>query len=466
MEATKEVKKEVKNITITDINSEGLGVGRSNDFSKVLFIKNAVMGEVLDAEITKEEKNFALAEITKITQKSPFKKEALCKHFGLCGGCSVQHITYQGQLEAKQKQVKDALFKIAKIENTPISPIIPAVQEFEYRNKMDFAFSNFVWITNEAESKERRALGLHTTGRFDRVLNIYECHLMPAKVSNIVNFIREFCIKRNTSFWDAKAKKGVMRSLIVRTNAKGELCVIIIFGEQPKVLQADLCMALKQNFTDISSLYWGVNKKEMDVISDTKLYGFIGEPSFTQNLLGMNFKVPIAGFAQINTKMAEKLIEKVLEVGNFKPDDLVLDLYSGIGTFSLHIAKKVKKVLGIEVVGSSVQSARDTAKEEGIANTRFFKGKVEETLNEGFIIENGKPNTIVLDPPRNGLEKTALSKILEIGVEKLVYVSCNPASFARDTALLKEKYTLLECHPLDMFPQTTHVELVAIFKKL
>jgi 23S rRNA (uracil1939-C5)-methyltransferase len=457
---------EIKNIKINDINSEGFGVGRSEEFAKVLFIKNTVVGEVVNAKITKDEKNFAFAEVIEIVQNSNLKREALCRHFGLCGGCSIQHITYKGQLDVKQKQVKDALSKIAKVENPQIYPIIPAINEYEYRNKMDFAFSNLVWITNEEENKERRALGLHTTGRFDRVLNIHECHLMPANVSKLVNFVREFCIKRNASFWDAKAKKGLMRSLIARTNAKGELCVVIIFGEQPKVLQADLCMALKQNFSDISSLYWGVNKKEMDIISETKLYGFIGEPFFNQNLLKMNFKVPITGFAQVNTQMAEKLIEKVLEVGDFKAEDLVLDLYSGIGTFSLHIAKKVKKVVGVEVVGSCVQSARDTSKEEGISNIRFFKGKVEDTLNEGFIMENGKPNTIVIDPPRNGLEKTIISKILEIGAERLVYVSCNPASFARDTALLKEKYELLECHPLDMFPQTTHVEVISVFKKI
>ena len=258
---------ELKDVKITGVNSEGRGVGRSENFAKVLFVKGAVPEETVNVKITKEEKNFALGEVSEIVKSSDFRAKPLCQHYGVCGGCNMQHVTYAGQLIAKKKQVEDAFKKLAKLENPNILEIIPSKKEFEYRNKMDFQFSNLSWIVNESETKldvkslDRRVLGLHVEGRFDRVLNIENCHLQGGKVNEIRNFIRDFAINSKTTFYNPKYKKGIMRNLIFRTNAKGELMIIIIFGEPPRVLQAELCMALKRTFPEITSLFWGVKKK-------------------------------------------------------------------------------------------------------------------------------------------------------------------------------------------------------------
>ena len=458
---------EVKNVKITDVNSEGLGVGRSENFSKVLFVKGAIMEEVVDVLVTKEEKNFAIGEVVKTISASKFKVTPKCQHFGMCGGCNLQHTSQEGQLMLKQKYTLDALKKIAKIEGVEVLPIAPSEKEFEYRNKMDFSFSNLSWIPSKEEANERRALGLHVMGRYDRVLDIKECLLHAPKINEIRNFIREFCVKENTTFWDAKNKQGFMRNVIFRTNFNGAIMVILIFGEKPGTLQANLCMALKTRFPkEISSLYWGVNKKDTDLIDDVKLYGFVGEDFQFEKMNDLTFKVSAKSFAQVNTQVAEALVLQVLEFGAFKASDVVYDLYSGIGTLSLPIAKLVKKVVGVEISKSSIADARENAEENKILNTTFFKGDVLELLTEGFVIENERPTVVVVDPPRAGLDAKVVNKILEIGAEKLIYVSCNPASFARDAMLLKAGYELKTVRTFDMFPQTTHAEIIGLFVKI
>ena len=463
---------ELKDVKITGVNSEGRGVGRSENFAKVLFVKGAVPEETVNVKITKEEKNFALGEVSEIVKSSDFRAKPLCQHYGVCGGCNMQHVTYAGQLIAKKKQVEDAFKKLAKLENPNILEIIPSKKEFEYRNKMDFQFSNLSWIVNESETKldvkslDRRVLGLHVEGRFDRVLNIENCHLQGGKVNEIRNFIRDFAINSKTTFYNPKYKKGILRNLIFRTNAKGELMIIIIFGEPPRVLQAELCMALKRTFPEITSLFWGVNKKEADTIDETKLFAFIGEDSLSEEIAGMKFKINAKSFAQVNTEMLSVMVEKVLEVGDFKETDIVYDLYSGIGSFSLPIAKKVAKVCGIEISKFSSNDAKENASLNKISNIKFTKGDVAEVLTEDFIIENSPANAWVIDPPRAGVSTKMIAKILEFVPEKIIYISCNPATLARDFSLISSRYKLVKALPLDMFPQTNHVETICLFEKI
>jgi 23S rRNA (uracil1939-C5)-methyltransferase len=458
---------EVKNIEITDINTEGLGVGRGEDFEKVLFVKNAIIGEVVDAGIIKHGKNFAIAEVVKTVKPSIYRENPRCEHFGICGGCLLQHVSGEGQLLLKHKKVIDAITKIAKMDGVDVKEIIPSSTQFEYRNKMDFSFSELSWIKNEEDAKERRALGMHVFGRFDRVLNLKHCHLTSQKINEIRNFIYDFCISKNASFWNPKTKEGVMKGLIVKESSNGGILLIIIFGEQPRVLQADLCMAIKNNFPEVASIHWGVNKdKDANFLDEIKLHLFKGEEYTIQNLLELTLKVGVKSFAQVNNDIISKMIQKVLEVGNFKLEHTVYDLYSGIGTFSLHIAKYVKKVISIEVSGSSIDDARENAKDNEIENIKFIKSKVEDVLSQDFMLENGKPNVVLADPPRSGLEGKSLHKIIELEADKLIYISCNPATFARDAVTIGEKYKLEKVLPFDMFPQTSHVEIIAVFKKI
>ena len=331
---------------------------------------------------------------------------------------------------------------------------------------MDFQFSNFCWITNEAEDKDRRALGLHIKERFDRVLNITNCHLHLPEINEIRNFIKDFCIKENAQFYNPKYKTGVMRNLIFKTNSKGEIMVIIIFACPPKVLQANLCMALKGTFPAIKSIFWGVNKKEDDDISALKLHAFKGESFLMEELNGVKFKVGAQSFFQVNTKVASAVISKMMEVAGFKKEHIVYDLYCGIGTFALNIAGAVSKVIGVEIAGSAILNAKESAALNEISNVKFHTGDASEMFTPDFVLENGKADFVIVDPPRAGLTKKLIAGLLSVEAESLIYVSCNPASFARDVADLKEKYKIAYIIPFDMFPQTTHVEVMAILTKI
>lgn len=456
---------EIKNVSVIDINTEGLGIGRSEDFTKVLFIKNAINGDVVDVRITKEEKNYAICEVTSYVKKSSFSVAPKCEHYGLCGGCNMQHLSYELQLQNKQKRVQDALSKIAKID-VKVKNIIPSPKEFYYRNKMDFQFSNFCWITNEEEDKDRRALGLHIKERFDRVLNINNCHLHLPEINEIRNFIKDFCLKANAPFYNPKYKSGVMRNLIFKTNSKGEIMVIIIFACPPKVFQANLCMALKSAFPLIKSIYWGVNKKEDDDISGLKLLAFKGEDYYTEELNETKFKIGIQSFFQVNTEVASVMVKKILEIEEFKKEHTVYDLYCGVGTFALNIAKHAGKVIGIEIAGKAIENARESAILNNITNAKFITGDAGEAFNADFVLENGQADFVVLDPPRIGLSKKLISNMLEALPKKIIYISCNPASLARDIADLKEKYEVKEVIPFDMFPQTTHVEVLCVLHQI
>lgn len=454
----------IKNVNITDINTEGFGIGRSELFTKVLFIKNAINGDVVDVKITKEEKNYAFAEIVNTITESTFKVQPKCEHFELCGGCNLQHASYPLQLKIKEKRVKDALQKIAKIE-TNIAEIIAAPDEFYYRNKMDFEFSSYCWITNEEEDKDRRALGLHIKNRFDRVLNIKNCHLHHPKINEIRNFIKDFCMKEKAEFYNPKYKTGLMRSLIFRTNLKGDLMTIIVFAKEPKVLQANLCMELKSNFPEITNLFWGINKKEQDNLKDIKLFAFKGEDSIFETLNNIKFKINAKSFFQINVKIAEEIIKKIMQNAGFTKESIVYDLYCGVGTFALNIAQVTNKVIGIEISKNAIADAKENAHINNISNVKFVSGDAGDIFSQDFILENGKADFIILDPPRAGISEKLRSQIIEVMPENIVYISCNPASFARDMMNLKNHYSIKQVVPFDMFPQTTHVEIVAFLTK-
>jgi 23S rRNA (uracil1939-C5)-methyltransferase len=459
----------IKDVRITGVNSSGRGVGRSPNYDKVLFVKQGVQVETVDVKITKQEKTFVLGDIVNISAPSSQKVKPPCIHYEFCGGCNIQHLNYGAQLEVKAKQVEDALLRIAKLENANILNIIPSPKEFYYRNKMDYQFSNLSWIINPEghipEGKiDRRVLGLHVEGRYDRVLDIKECLMQGDTENKIRNFIREFAMNANASFYNPKYKKGLMRNLQIKTNSKGDIMVLIIFGEPPKTLQADLCAALIKEFPQITSLYYGVNKKEEDLISDIKLFAYKGNEYLYETLHSVTYKVNAKSFFQINISAAEILISKILESSMVNNQDLVYDLYSGVGTFSLQLAKRAKKVIGIESNKQSVSDAIENATLNKITNTKFIVGEIKSILNEDFIAENGKPEIIIMDPPRSGANVSDLTQILKAEAKKIIYISCNPATLARDISFLKETYTLTSVLPLDMFPQTVHVESIAILE--
>lgn len=465
--------KEINDVKIIDINSEGWGVGRSEAFPKVLFVKDTIPGETVSVIITKEEKGFARAQLTNLIKPSPERRTPPCKHFDLCGGCSLQHISYEAQLIFKQKQVESALIKIAKIENPNILPIIASPFEFQYRNKMEFHFSSMSWIVNATNEKlqikgmERRALGLFPAGRFDRILNIDECHLHMPILNDIRNFIYRFCLEENITFYDPKLKKGLMRELIFRTNSKQEIFLICLFRESPGIFQTKLFLELEKAFPQITSLYYGINKNlEGTFIEDIKLIAFKGEQYFFETILQTSFKINAKSFFQMNIEQTQNLAKKVIELGEFEKHQIVYDLYCGVGVFGILIAPLVKKVIGVESSMPAYKDANDNAALLSQKNIKFVKGEALSVLTNDFIEEYTKADIIIIDPPRAGLEKTLCQRLLELAVQKIIYISCNPASLARDISLLKEKYTLKAALPIDMFPQTSHIETICLLTLL
>lgn len=457
----------IENVQITDVTTDGFGVGRSNICPKVLFVKDAVMGDFVDVEVFKEEKNFLKCGILKVVKASKYRANPVCEHYDICGGCNLQHISYEGQLELKRNQVLSALRKFAKEERDDIN-IMPSYKALHYRNKMEYQFadSNSSYFNKSVDisNKGKISLGLHVKNKFDIVLHINKCHLQNDEINDIRNFIYDFTLKNGAKAFNLKYKTGFLRNLIFRTNSKGQIMLIIVFASPPGVFQANLCMALKESFTNLTSILYGVNKKKEDLLEDIKLHVFKGEDFLTETILGVDFKFSAKSFFQSNREVCEVLVNKVLQFGDFKNNMVVYDLYSGIGTFAINVAKISLQVVCIESSKYSVYDAIDNAKINGIENIKFVKGAVEEKLNEDFVAENSLPDCIIVDPTRVGLKEIVCNKLIEISCRKIIYVSCNVATFARDLLILKEKYVLKDIAIFDMFPQTTHVELVALLE--
>jgi len=459
-------KKHIQNITVVDIAEEGKGVGRADEL--VLFIEKAVPGDVLDVELLRKKKNFAEAKITNLVTPSEHRTDPFCPHFGVCGGCKWQHMNYDAQLIYKQKSVTNALERLAKVDTSITEPILPSFETRYYRNKLEFTFSNKRWLTNvdvqDQENLEMNALGFHVPLRFDKILDIETCYLQSNPSNEIRNAIREFALENKISFYDLRAHEGALRNLIIRTATTGELMVIVVFAYASEEEVEKLMSFVKDRFPQITSLLYILNQKKNDTIFDQEIHAYNGRDHIFEEMEGLTFKIGPKSFYQTNSLQAYELYAITRAFAGFKGDELVYDLYTGAGTIANFVARGVKEVVGIEYVPTAIEDAKVNSNINNINNTTFYAGDMKEILTAEFVEQHGKPDVIITDPPRAGMHADVVARILEIESPKIVYVSCNAATQARDIALLKEKYSVTKIRPVDMFPHTQHVENVVLLE--
>jgi 23S rRNA (uracil1939-C5)-methyltransferase len=456
-----------ENVEILDASSEGNSVAKVNDL--VIFVKYAVPGDVVTVKIIREHRRFLEAKVVEIIKPSPYRTEVKCSHFGICGGCKWQNLQYKQQLYYKQKQVFDAFTRIGKLSFPEILPIIGSQQIYYYRNKMEFAFSSKMWLTEEQiNSKEsfqnRNALGFHLPGMFDKILDIQQCFLQQEPSNEIRNFVKQYCEENNYTFFDNRQQTGLMRSIIIRNSSIGEWMVILMFYADEKEKREKLLNAIADRFPQISSLMYIINSKNNDSYADLDVHLFKGKDHMIEEMEGLKFKVGPKSFYQTNSNQAYELYKVVREFADLEGNELVYDLYTGTGTIANFVAKKTKKVIGIEYVAEAIEDAKVNSNINNITNTEFFAGDMKNVLTFEFIEKHGKPDVVITDPPRAGMHESVVKCLLEIQASKIVYVSCNPATQARDLQMLSDKYKITKVQPVDMFPQTHHVENVALLE--
>ncbi len=457
-------KKFLKDIQIIDIAEEGKGVARHEDL--VLFIEKAVPGDVVDVELQRKKKNFAEGRVTAIQEASPYRVEPFCPHFGTCGGCKWQHMTYAAQLKFKQQYVDNVLARIGKVDTAMMEEILPSGETEYYRNKLEFTFSNKRWLTNKDEEvapEHMNALGFHVPGRFDKILDIDHCFLQQDPSNNLRNQIKDFAIAQGISFYDLREHEGALRNLIIRTSSTGEVMVIVIFA-YPQEGQVEVLMDyIDRQLPELTSLLYIINQKRNDTIFDQDIHVYKGRDFIYEEMEGLKFKVGPKSFYQTNSKQAYELYQITREFAGLSGEELVYDLYTGAGTIANFVARKAREVIGIEYVPSAIEDAKVNSAINNVHNTKFYAGDMKDVLTEEFVAIHGKPDVVITDPPRAGMHPHVVARILEIESPKIVYVSCNAATQARDIELLSEKYEVSRIKPVDMFPHTQHVENVVLF---
>lgn len=469
MAKKKKVLPEYENVTISAVAAEGKSIAKIDDM--VIFVPFGAPGDIVNIKLDKKKKNYGEGHITKIIQPSPIRVAPLCSHFGICGGCKWQHLPYDYQLECKQQQVADALQRIAKVEIPEINPILGSAETMHYRNKLEFTFSNKCWLTFEQMNSDetfddRRALGFHIPGAFDKVLNIEKCYLQ-AEISNKIRlFIRSFAISHNYVFYDIRQQCGFMRNIIIRTASTGEVMLIVVFGEDDNEKICALLEAVKNEFAEITSLMYVVNRKVNDTIADQDVLLYSGRDYIIEQMGDLKFRVGPKSFYQTNSRQAHELYKVAHRMAALTGQELVYDLYTGTGTIANFVAHDARRVIGIEYVDDAIVDAKLNSEMNGIENTLFYAGDMKDVLTKEFVAEHGVPDVMIIDPPRAGMHQDVVDVILDAEPARIVYVSCNPATQARDIALLDVKYRVVEIQPVDMFPHTQHVEnVVALIRK-
>ena len=455
-----------ENIEITGVAAEGKALVRINDI--VTFVPNCVPGDIVDMQITKKKHSFMEAKVLRIVEPSKVRCEARCKHFGVCGGCKWQILPYAEQLKYKQQQIVDNLTRIGKIELPEISPILGSKHIYAYRNKLEFTCADRKWLPwEEIEAAggldkidSTYGLGFHIPNCFDKVLDIEECHLMPDINNRIRNGVREYARAHGLTFYNEHTHEGLLRTLILRNNHKGELMLIVSFGEKVTEACMQLLEYLHNEFPEIISLLYVENTKFNDTIGDLEVKTYFGQEYILEEMEGLQFKVGPKSFYQTNTEQAYELYKVAREFAELTGDELVYDLYTGTGTIANFVSRKAKEVIGIEYVPEAIEDAKVNSKINNIENTRFFAGDMKDILNDAFVAKYGRPDVIITDPPRAGMHEDVVNVILNAAPKRIVYVSCNPATQARDLALLDAKYKVTKVQPVDMFPHTQHVENV------
>lgn len=456
-------KRNLNNIEIFDIAEEGKGVARHDDL--VLFIEKAIPGDVVNVELQRKKKKFAEGRVTEILSSSPYRIDPFCPHFGVCGGCKWQHMAYGAQLKFKQQYVDNALSRIGKVDTTSIEPILGSEQTRYYRNKLEFTFSNKRWLTSVddiTDTNDMDALGFHVPGRFDKILDIEHCYLQEEPSNRLRNDIRKFAVENHISFYDLRLHEGALRNLIIRTSSTGEVMVIVVFA-YPEEGQVELLMEyIASQFPEIVSLLYIVNQKKNDTIFDQDIHVFRGRDFIYEEMEGLKFKVGPKSFYQTNSRQAYELYKITRDFAGLQGNELVYDLYTGAGTIANFVARNAREVVGVEYVPSAIEDAKVNSAINNIDNTKFFAGDMKDVLTVDFIAEHGKPDVLITDPPRAGMHPDVVKRILEMEAEKIVYVSCNAATQARDLEMLSAKYEVARIKPVDMFPQTQHVENVVL----
>jgi 23S rRNA (uracil1939-C5)-methyltransferase len=454
----------IEGVEIKDVAAEGKSLARVDQM--VIFIPFGAPGDIVNVKLDKKKKSYAEGHIVDMVRPSEIRVEPFCQHFGVCGGCKWQHLPYEFQLKCKQQQVVDAMQRIAKIEMPPINPILGSEKTTHYRNKLEFSFSNKSWLTFEEmrsgnEFADRNALGFHIPGAFDKVLDIKKCWLQDEISNDIRLFIRQYAIEKGYTFCDIKAQSGLLRTITVRIASTGEIMLIVVLGENDRMKIDDLMSAIAAKFPEITSLLYVVNQKVNDTIGDQDVITYKGRDYIEEEMDGLKFRVGPKSFYQTNSRQAYELYKVARRMAALGGNELVYDLYTGTGTIANFVAGKASKVIGIEYVEEAIEDAKLNSKVNGIENTEFFAGDMKDVLTADFIEKHGRPDVMIIDPPRAGMHEDVVKVILEAAPKRIVYVSCNPATQARDLAMLDCKYKVTEMQPVDMFPHTQHVENVA-----
>lgn len=464
----------INNVEIIDAGSEGMSIAKPEE--KVVFIPFGAPGDIVDIQVFKKKSNCFDGKIVNIVKESDKRVKPVCQHFGLCGGCKWQHLDYQWQLYYKQKQVKDNLDRIAKIEYPEITPILGCEKQYYYRNKVEYSFSNRKWLTDGAPAgtyteEQCKGFGYHLPGLFDRVIDIEHCYLQAEPSNEIRLFIKDFTMAKGLSYHNVRAHQGTMRNVIMRCNGKGEFMVIIIINEENSIVRNELIPALSEKFPQIISIMLVINPKFNDTISDLPFECLKGDPYLIETMnsprIGfedLSFRVGPVSFFQTNVYQAERLYKAAFDLADVSGDELMYDLYTGTGTIALYFSRFVKKVVGIEYVEEAIADARINAQINNIDNATFYAGDMAKVLDDAFIVENGTPDIIVTDPPRAGMADKVIEQLKKIKAKKIIYISCNPATQARDLQLLNDLYEVVAVQPVDMFPHTQHVENIASLK--
>ncbi len=453
----------IESLEILSVGAEGKAVARHDDL--VVFVPYAAPGDVADVKIDRKKHSYAEGHIERMVKPSPLRVEPFCEHFGVCGGCRWQHLPYQEQLKAKQQQVEDALHRIAKVEMPEITPILGSEQTVAYRNKMEYTFSNKKWLTWEQmrsgeEFADRDAAGFHIPGAFDKVLDINRCHLQDDLGNRLRLHVKQYAREHGLSFFDLRAQTGLLRTMMIRIVSTGEVMVVLSFGEDNPGQIKGVLDDLRTSFPEITSLMYVVNTKANDTIADLDIQLHSGREYIEEEMEGLRFRIGPKSFYQTNSHQAYNLYKVAREYAGLTGEELVYDLYTGTGTIANFVARQARKVIGIEYVEDAIRDAKLNAEVNRLANTDFYAGDMKDVLTDEFVAAHGHPDVMIVDPPRAGMHADVVNVILNAEPSRIVYVSCNPATQARDIALLDAKYRVTAIRPVDMFPHTHHVENV------
>ncbi len=456
----------LENVTIEAVAAEGKALAHVDGM--VVFVDFAVPGDVVDIQVYKKKKNYMEGFIKRIVKPSVSRLEPFCKHFGVCGGCRWQPLPYPMQLEAKRQQVEDQLVRIGHLEVPEIRPTLPSEHTQFYRNKLEFSASSKRWLLkgeNPETVTDWEGLGFHVGKFFDKVLDIKKCWLQAPPSNDIRLFIKQFCLDNGLEFYNIRENRGFFRNMFVRTTEKGAVMLILIFAQEDQSRREALLDAVSAAFPQITSLYYVINGKLNDSIGDLSPVLYKGEEAIYEEMEGLRFKIGPKSFYQTNSRQAYRLYGVARDFAALSGNEVVYDLYTGTGTIAQFVSKKARKVIGIEYVPEAIADARANALANGIGNCEFFAGDMKDVLDASFIREHGRPDVIILDPPRAGIHPDVARVILDAEPQRMVYVSCNPASQARDLAILQEKYRITAVQPVDMFPHTMHVENVVALER-